>query len=128
MAESKNNDSICVSFGVTGYDRLSCGYLPNDKIYEYLRKLAGQDLHKEHCAEYGFFFMGYPYGENFRQSLIIDAITKKGGNSEHGLKPLCGAVNVAGCFRKLKKGECKDQFVIGNIGKVFWPDKYGKQR
>jgi hypothetical protein len=76
-----------VNFGVNGYDRLSCGCLVNDKVYEYLKKLAKQDLSQQHCAR-----------------------------------------GVGGCFRKLKRGECKDPFVIENIGKVFFPDKYGKQR
>lgn len=120
---------IEVSFGVTGYDRLSCGYLPNDKIYDYLKKLSEQDLSQRHCARYGFFFMGYPYDKNFRQSLIIDAcVENANGGSVYGINPLCSAHGVGGCFRKLKKGECKDQFVIENIGKVFWPDKYEKQR
>ena len=117
-----------VNFGVTGYDRLSCGYLVNDEVYEYLKKLAKQDWSQQHCARYGFFFMGYPYGNDYRQSLIIDAIAEKGEGTVYGLNPLCGARSVGGCFRKLKKGECKDPFVIENIGKVFWPDKYEKQK
>jgi len=120
---------IEVSFGVTGYDRMSCGYLPNDEIYEYLKKLSKQDLSQRYCARYGFFFMGYPYVKNFRQSLIIDAcVENENGSSVYGINPLCSARGVGGCFRKIKKGECKDQFVIENIGKVFWPDKYAKQR
>lgn len=120
---------IEVSFGVTGYDRMSCGYLPNDKIYDYLKKLSKQDRGQKHCAQYGFFFMGYPYNKNFRQSLSIDAsVENENGGSMYGIKPLCSAHTVGGCFRKLKRGECKDPFVIENIGKVFWPDKYGKQR
>lgn len=120
---------IEVSFGVTGYDRMSCGYLPNDEIYEYLKKLSKQDLSQRYCARYGFFFMGYPYVKNFRQSLIIDAcVENENGSSVYGINPLCSARGVGGCFRKLKKGECRDPFVIENIGKVFFPDKYGKQR
>ena len=117
-----------VNFGVNGYDRLSCGCLVNDEVYEYLKKLAKQDLSQQHCARYGFFFMGYPYGSDYRQSLIIDAIAEKGGGTVYGLNPLCGARGVGGCFRKLKRGECEDPFVIENIGKVFFPDKYAKQR
>ena len=117
-----------VYFGASGYDSLSCGYLPNDKIYEYLEKLSKQDLSKEHCARYGFSFTGCPYDGKFKQTLIVDAIIEEGFTSVYGLNPLCGARSVGGCFRKLKRGECKDPFVIENIGKVFWPDKYAKQR
>ena len=117
-----------VRFGVPGYNFLSCGYLPNDKIYDYLEKLRKQDLGQRHCARYGFSFTGYPsYEGHFRQNLIIDAISKD-ENRVYGLTPLCGARTGLGCFRKIKNGECKDPFVIENIGKVFWPDKYGKQR
>lgn len=117
-----------VYFGAPGYDSLLCGYLPNDKIYEYLEKLSKQDLGKPHCARYGFSFTGYPYNKNFKQTLIIESIIENGVCSAYGLNPLCGVRTVHGCFRKLKRGECKDPFVIENIGKVFWPDKYGKQR
>lgn len=117
-----------VYFGASGYDSLSCGYLPNDKIYEYLEKLSKQDLGEPHCARYGFSFTGYPYNKNFKQTLIIESIIENGVCSVYGLNPLCGARSVGGCFRKLKKGECKDPFVVENVGKVFWPDKYGKQR
>lgn len=119
---------IEVSFGAPGYGFLSCGYLPNDKIYDYLKKLANQDLSKKHCAQYGFSFTGYPYNKNFKQNLIIESIVENGVCSVYGMDPLCGVRAVGGCFRKLKRGECKDPFVIENIGKVFWPDKYGKQR
>ena len=112
-----------VYFRVSGYDSLSCGYLPNDKIYEYLEKLSKQDLGKPHCARYGFSFTGYPYNKNFKQTLIIESIIENGVCSVYGLNPLCGARSVGGCFRKLKRGECKDPFVIENIGKVFFPDK-----
>ena len=118
-----------VRFGVPGYDFLSCGYLPNDKIDDYLKKIRNQDLRQRHCAEYGFSFTGYPSGDGyFKQNLIIESIIENGVCSVYGLNPLCGARGVGGCFRKIKKGECKDQFVIENIGKVFWPDKYAKQR
>ena len=117
-----------VRFGVPGYGFLSCGYLPNNKIYDYLKKLSEQDLSQRHCARYGFSFTGYPYNKNFKQTLIIESIIENGVCSVYGLNPLCGVRTVHGCFRKLKQGECKDPFVIENIGKVFWPDKYGKQR
>lgn len=117
-----------VRFGVPRCDFLSCGYLPNDKIDDYLKKIRNQDLSQRHCAEYGFSFTGYPsYDWHFKQNLIIDAISKD-ENRVYGLTPLCGARGVGGCFRKLKRGECKDPFVIENIGKVFFPDKYAKQR
>ena len=117
-----------VYFGAPGYDSLLCGYLPNDKIYDYLKKLSKQNLNQQHCARYGFSFTGYPYNKNFKQTLIIESIIENGVCSVYGLNPLCGARGVGGCFRKLKRGECKDLFVIENIGKVFFPDKYGKQR
>ena len=117
-----------VYFGAPGYDSLSCGYLPNDEIYDYLKNLSKQDLGKPHCARYGFSFTGYQYDGYFKQNLILDATIEDGISTVYGLNPLCGARSVGGCFRKLKKGECKDPFVIENIGKVFWPDKYVKQR
>ena len=117
-----------VYFGAPGYDSLLCGYLPNDKIYDYLKKISEQDLSQRHCAQYGFSFTGYPYDGHFKQNLIIESIIENGVCSVYGLNPLCGARTGHGCFRKLKRGECKDPFVIENIGKVFWPDKYGKQR
>ena len=117
-----------VYFGAPGYDSLLCGYLPNDKIYDYLKNLSKQNLSQQHCARYGFSFTGCPYNKNFKQTLIINFIIESVVCSAYGLNPLCGARSVGGCFRKLKRGECKDPFVIENIGKVFWPDKYGKQR
>ncbi len=117
-----------VYFGAPGYDSLLCGYLPNDEIYDYLKKLSKQNLSQQHCARYGFSFTGYPYDGHLKQTLIINFIIESVVCSAYGLNPLCGARSVGGCFRKLKRGECKDPFVIENIGKVFWPDKYGKQR
>ena len=125
--DKKTQTQVC--FGVPGYDFLSCGYLPNDKIYDYLKKLSKQDLSQRHCARYGFSFTGYPsYDGHFKQNLIIESIIENGVCSVYGLNPLCGARTGHGCFRKIKKGECKDPFVIENIGKVFWPDKYAKQK
>lgn len=117
-----------VYFGAPGYDSLLCGYLPNDKIYDYLKKLNKQNLSQQHCARYGFSFTGCPYDGHFKQNLIIKPILENIICSVYGLNPLCGVRTVHGCFRKLKKGECKDPFVIENIGKVFWPEKYGKQK
>lgn len=117
-----------VHFGAPGYDFLSCGYLPNDKIYDYLKKLNKQNLSQQHCARYGFSFTGCPYDGHFKQNLIIKPILENIICSVYGLNPLCGVRTVHGCFRKLKMGQCKDPFVIENIGKVFFPDKYGKQR
>lgn len=117
-----------VYFGAPGYDSLLCGYLPNDKIYDYLKNLNKQNLSQQRCARYGFSFTGYPYNKNFKQTLIINFIIESVVCSAYGLNPLCGARSVGGCFRKIKKGECKDPFVIENIGKVFWTDKYAKQR
>ena len=128
MAKAENNISTHVYFGVPGWGFLSCGYMPNEEVYEYLKKLAKQDLGKPHCAQYGFSFTGYQYDGHFKQNLIMDATIEDGNGTVYGLNPLCGARSVGGCFRKLKKGECKDPFVIENIGKVFWPDKYEKQR
>jgi len=42
MAKSKNNDSIQVDFCITGRNSFVCGYLPNDKVYAYLKKLTKQ--------------------------------------------------------------------------------------
>ena len=95
---------------------------------DYLKNLSKQNLSQQHCARYGFSFTGCPYDGHLKQTLILDASIEDGFTSVYGLNPLCGARTVHGCFRKLKKGECKDPFVIENIGKVFWPDKYGKQR
>ncbi len=117
-----------VYFGAPGYDSLLCGYLPNDKIYDYLKNLSKQNLSQQHCACYGFSFTGCPYDGHLKQTLILDASIEDGFTSVYGLNPLCGVRTVHGCFRKLKKGECKDPFVVENVGKVFWPDKYGKQR
>ena len=134
MSKSKNYNSISVYFGasvyfgVPRYDSLLCGYLPNDDIYDYLKKLTKQDLGKPHCARYGFSFTGYQYDGHFKQNLIMDASIEDGISTVYGLNPLCGVRAIGGCFRKLKKGECKDPFVIENIGKVFFSDKYGKQR
>ena len=125
MAKAENNISTHVNFGFPGRGFLSCGYMPNEEVCEYLKKLAGQDLNKEHyCVQCGFSFDGYPYDKSFKQVLFVKARFQTNKDS----RPDCGARTVGGCFRKLKKGECKDPFVIENIGKVFWSEKYEKQK
>ena len=127
MAKSKNNDSIYVSFVIPGnYGHLG-GYLPKDKIYGYLEKLAKQDVNAEHCSLYSFAFLGFPYVKSFKQQLTIKPEWRV-DDEGFGMKPLCSALNAKACFRNIKTGKCIDPFVIENIGKVFFPDKYSKQR
>ena len=127
MAKSKNNDSIQVDFCITGRNSFVCGDLPNDKVYGYLKKLTKQDMDAEHCQSYGFAFLGYPYSESFKQQLIIKTELQFSGDG-FGMIPLCSARTVGGCFRNIKSGKCRDPFIVKNIGKVFWPEKYGKQK
>ena len=128
MPKSKHDDSVEVDFCVFGCDSLLCGYLPNDQIHAYLEKLAKQDVTKEHCASYEFSLNGFPYAKSFKKILIVRTRVRVDGDEVYSLSPLCSVRTAGGCFRKIKKGECKDPFIIENIGKVFWPDKYSKQR
>ena len=116
MQKMKDYDSTPVVFLVTGGDSLLCGYLSNEEVYDYLKKLTKQDLDKEHCAKYEFSLNGYPYCKPCTQKLRISACLQIDGRV-CSLNPLCGVRSVGGCFRKLE-----------NIGKVFWSDKYGKQK
>ena len=127
MAKSKNDDSIYVSFVIPGnYGHLG-GYLPKDKVYEYLEKLTKQDTKSEHCALYSFVFSGFPYAKSFKQQLMIKP---EWHVDDEGfvMKSLCLAPNAKACFRNIKTGKCRDPFIVKNIGEVFWPDKYAKQR
>ena len=49
------------------------------------------------------------------------------GHTLHYNASVCGVRSIEGCFRKIKKGGCngcKDKFIIDNICKVFFADKY----
>ena len=127
MAKSKTYDSIYVSFIISGnYGHLG-GYLPKDKIYSYLEKLTKQDTKAEHCALYSFVFSGFPYAKSFKQQLIVKPEWRV-DDEGFGMKPLCSARDADACLRNIKNGKCRDPFIIENIGTVFFPGKYGKQR
>ena len=107
-----------VNFGVPGVAYSYCGRIQNKDIYEYLQKLENQDTKLPHCANYLFSF----YKDLHSHVLIIDALDPQ--TNTYAIRPLCRAYTIGGCFREIKNGTCKDPFVIKNIGKVFFPDKY----
>jgi len=113
-----------VNFGLPGH-HLFCGYMQESEVALFLQKLKKFDAGVAHCAGYKFDFFG-DCGTKSDSTLMIDAINKT--NNTYGIDPLCNVRTLQGCWRKLKRGECKDPFVIENIGKVFFPGQYEKRR
>ncbi len=116
--------STKVNFGLPGH-HLLCGYIQDCDVELFLQKLKNFDASVAHCASYKFDLFGDCNAKS-GSTLMIDAIDKN--NNIYGIDPLCNVRTLQGCWRKLKMGECKDPFVIENIGEVFFPDKYGKQK
>jgi len=110
-----------VVFYISGIVRLTCGHLPNDQVYGYMDKSKADAKNTDLCAAYGFALLSepclIPSGTVTRQTLNITA-------NRFSLKPLCKVRTTNSCIRNIKNGKCKDPFVIENIGKVFFADKY----
>jgi len=102
---------------------MTCGSIPNDKAYEYLDKLKASANKTKQCTYYSFSLPCQVYvipgGTVTVQSLHIYA-------TQFLLKPLCRVRTKVGCLRNIKSGKCRDPFVVENIGKVFFADKYNK--
>lgn len=122
IAESQ--EKTTVKFGLWGH-RLLCGYIQNDEVASFLSKLKKFDKNVAHCARYRFDLSEWCDTKS-DSCICIDAFSDT--INTYGIDPLCRVRTLYGCFRKLKKGECKDPFVIENIGKVFFPKQYSKQR
>ena len=117
MTKKKDYSKITnIVFGYTPGSIMYCGCLPNDKVYEYLEQLKNTVPVSLKCSYYGFNLRIYPYS-NSPQYLRIDA-------NPYVLNPLCKIRSEKGCIRKIKKGTCKNPFIIENIGKIFFADKY----
>jgi len=119
MTKKKYLNSTLVTFGVPGEASFRCGYMVDDEIYDYLKKLNQKEHNCNYCATYSFSFFQRHAEANL---LNIDACV----DNVYRIKPLCQARSCSGCFRNIKLGKCKDPFVIENIGKIFFPDKYSR--
>ena len=121
MTKKRDYSKTEVKFFIPGGVPHACGHIPNDKVYEYLEKFKAEEgIHKQ-CNSYriSFWIRGVmtKHGKAFDQAIYIDV-----NNTD--MNSLCNAQNRKKCLRNIKSGKCKDKFVIENIGKVFFADKY----
>ena len=84
------------------------GYLPNDKVYDYLEKLKNSVSAHDKCTYYDFKLLTYPRTMGCDQTLTISA-------NPYIVKPLCKIRTLDGCLRKIRTGECKNQFIVEAI-------------
>ena len=117
MTKKKDYSITKVDFYYPGCATLTLGHIQNEKVYEYLDKLKNFKTDQNLCTSYNFQLHAYKYRDNCEQLLWISA-------NPHSMKPLCKARTYSGCMRKIRNGTCKNPFIIENIGKVFFPDKY----
>ena len=120
MSKKEDYSKTEVKFYYIGYP-MTCGKIPNDKAYEYLDKLKASANKTKQCTHYSFSLPCQVYvipgGTVTVQSLHIYA-------NQFSLVPLCRVRTKAGCLRNIKSGKCRDPFIVENIGKVFFADKY----
>ena len=120
MPKKEDYTKTEVKFYYIGYP-MTCGEIPNDQVYEYLEKLKNNANKTNQCTHYSFALDSdvhlTPAGNITVQSLKICA-------NPYSLAPFCRIRTKTGCLRNIKSGKCRDPFIVENIGKVFFADKY----
>ncbi len=113
---------------------LNCGYIRNKDIHEYLERLQNFTLPKGHNCDFVLF--SKPCNVNgateCERTLLIEnksfqQICPCGNNSLRqctGMRKARIDRCAKQCYKNIKCGKCKDPFVIENIGKIFFADKY----
>lgn len=122
MSKERDYSETEVKFFTPGVANFTCCCIPNDKIYNYIEKLKAGFETEPMCASYRLSFwirnLSIKTGKLFDQRLYIDI------NHFNPDALLCGAKNHKQCAHNIKCGKCKDAFMIQNIGKVFFANKY----
>ncbi len=132
-----NLTEVVFCFGDWAGPCLSCGYLRNDDVYEYMKNVKSFVPSRTDCIQsccdsvLSSNMVRIHDGVRTQRSLYI--VNKNPGD----MKCPCGAVcagqksdNLAErakqCMKNIESGKCKEKFIIENIGKVFFADKYQK--
>ena len=141
MAEGIYNlTDVIFCFGHLKGPHFQCGYLKNDEVFDYLTKLENFVPPLNRCMQYycHFNLMLNPRKIHgiMKPQRTLYIINK----NPLYMKCQCGATCPTSldydtlapcakqCFANIETGKCPDQFVIKNIGEVFFKDKYIKQK
>ena len=119
--------------------RLKCGYLRNKDVFEYLEKLENFVPPKDRCMQYYCHFVLSLNPRKMHETMKPQRSLCIVNKNPLYMKCPCGAACIAQfsglrrehmeecakqCFHNIEIGKCKDPFVIENIGKVFFEEKY----
>jgi len=103
-----------------------CGNLPNKEINEYMDKIAQSTLclrnkKTKTCSNY---IVTHTVNPHIGTSAVYPFEKQITITFDGAYLPLCKIRTLRGCIRKIKNGTCKDPFMIENVGKVFFANKY----
>jgi len=113
-------------------ERIPVTFLPHAELLEYYTKIDTTPIPKDSCI-YNLYTTLY-------KKIIINAMPNENPmewerHQKHMLNiQFCDPGEygkcdlsynpLAHCFENIKNGLCRDKYVIQNIGKIFFPDKY----
>ena len=130
-----NLTDVVFCFGDWRGPRLKCGFLKNDEVYDYLDKINSFVPPRDRCMQYHCYstLSSHPFKihETMRLEQSLYIINK----NPRYMKCHCGAICpgqtlknldqcAEQCMRNIEQGKCKDEFIVENIGKVFFANKY----
>ena len=111
-------------------DDIDCGQITADEAAKFTLNMLNQEITRPFCATYIECVLGtcvYDHVIENEKNLLLSV--------GHGCK--CKNVkeldynhlySAQQCVKNIANGECKDPFVVENIGKIFFQKIYSKQK
>lgn len=130
-----NLTDVVFLFGDWHGPRLKCGWLKNDEVYAYLDKLNSFVPPKERCMQYHCYFALSSHPFKIHEVMRLEQSLYIVNKNPRYMKCPCGAMCpgqlrykidkcAEQCFENIEQGKCQEAFIIENIGKVFFANKY----
>ena len=140
MAEGIYNlTDVTFCFGGFLGPKLTCGYLKNEELLEYINKIENFVPPVNRCMQYYCNFVLTLNPRKVRDTMKHQRSLYIINKNPLYMKCQCGAPCAADCienrekhiehcanqcFRNIEQGKCQDPFIVENIGKVFFASKY----
>ena len=134
-----NLTDVNFCFGHEYGPRFKCGYIRNQDLFEYLEKLESFVPPLNRCMQYYCHFILRLNPRKMHETIKPQRSLYIVNKNPLYMKCQCGAICVGQCpgnredymehcanqcFRNIENGKCKDPFIVENIGKVFFANKY----
>ena len=121
------------------YPHFKCGYLKNEELYEYLNQIENFVPPLNRCMQYYCHFVLRLNPRKIHETMKPQRSLYIVNKNPLYMKCPCGTACVKQytkyrekhlescakqCFHNIECGNCKDPFIVENIGKVFFANKY----